>query len=511
MRFLAVLLLAGCATAPLSSRAAKWDLDLRFLEDELTVRHANAFHTISREELARGFDALRARAAHLPDDQIVLELSRLITRIGDGHTALFIPWARGLNWRRLPIMLYPAKDGWVVLAATPEHASLVGARVSRIGDTDIETVIAAIEPLVPRDNLHGVRNSAAIYVVVPELLAALRFVSDPDAVRLTTDAGEVTLKPVPRETRFETHTVPALKRRAEKYWSEVLPDGTLFVQFNSADIATGEPEAQFEEFTRTIQADRIIVDLRWNNGGSLLRAQHLLRALVRADRPAGKLFVLISGETFSAAVGLATAIDQHTNALFVGTPTRGRPNAYGDIGRLTMPNSGIEVRYSRYAMNQSIPEDTRPAIFPDLVAEPTVEDFRSGRDPGLEVVRQYRPRIPLAEFLEPILAREGVAAAVRAYTTARTDRFNDIDFTPARLTDLGDALRRRGDLGAAIALLRLDAEFHPWNQYAWYYLGEALLSDNQRPEAMLALRRAFELDKRATKYRDLLTTPAAAH
>lgn len=66
---------------------------------------------------------------------------------------------------------------------------------------------------------------------------------------------------------------------------------------------------------------------------------------------------------------------------------------------------------------------------------------------------------------------------------------------PPALIALGRQLRIDDELAGAVAALARASELAPTSQSAWYELGVVRQLADQRPEAMLALRRAIDLDK----------------
>ena len=131
-------------------------------------------------------------------------------------------------------------------------------------------------------------------------------------------------------------------------------------------------------------ATRLVVDVRHNGGGDSSVDDHLIDGIRSrsAWRTRGRLYCLIGGETFSS--GMWTADDlRRLGAVLVGSPTGGKPNAYGNVSTLQLPNSLIQVGYStRYY--QIVDGSDPPWIAPELAVEPTVADLRAGRDPLLE-------------------------------------------------------------------------------------------------------------------------------
>ena len=123
--------------------------------------------------------------------------------------------------------------------------------------------------------------------------------------------------------------------------------------------------------TSQIPADKLkgfIIDLRNNYGGNNSLNRSVLHGLIRARKlqQPGSLFVLVGRRTFSAAMSLVVALEQNTNAIFIGEPTGGSPNSYGDSRKIKLPDSGITVRVSTLYWQKSDPRDKRTALEPHV-------------------------------------------------------------------------------------------------------------------------------------------------
>jgi hypothetical protein len=77
--------------------------------------------------------------------------------------------------------------------------------------------------------------------------------------------------------------------------------------------------------------ERFVINLRWNTGGTRLLNQQLIHRLIRNDKinQADKLLVVVGRHTFSVGMMLASQIERHTDAVFVGEPTASNPNFVG--------------------------------------------------------------------------------------------------------------------------------------------------------------------------------------
>jgi hypothetical protein len=96
------------------------------------------------------------------------------------------------------------------------------------------------------------------------------------------------------------------------------------------------------------------------------------------------LVLLIGRQTFSAAMNFSTEVDLGTDAVFVGEPTGGRPNLYGDVRPVELPNSHILVQVSSIYWDFGGAADVRDWIAPDVPVSLGVSDLLAGRDPVLQ-------------------------------------------------------------------------------------------------------------------------------
>ena len=128
--------------------------------------------------------------------------------------------------------------------------------------------------------------------------------------------------------------------------------------------------------------------VRDNGGGSSLQFRGLLGRVARSEwNQRGKLFGIIGTATFSSAVLNAIELSQETEAVLVGSPTAGRPNHFGELRQIALPNVGVPAWCSTKRFRRV---DGDPDAFePDLVVELTMDDYRAGRDPVLQAVLDW--------------------------------------------------------------------------------------------------------------------------
>jgi hypothetical protein len=143
--------------------------------------------------------------------------------------------------------------------------------------------------------------------------------------------------------------------------------------------------------------EQVVLDLRRNGGGNNFLGEGLRKHLERSrfNRPGG-LYVLIGPQTFSAAQNLTTRLERETYAVFVGEPSGGAPNHYGDAARFG--GDGFKAGVSTLPWFDSYPADKRDWVMPDLLIPATMADWKAGRDPAMEAALRHRSEVKLDDL-----------------------------------------------------------------------------------------------------------------
>lgn len=382
--------------APAATREERWLQDVDYLAAELPRLHPNLFFQAPRGEFDAAVAAARQSATTARDHEIVAALMRIAAVPRDAHTTVF----RWRGFRQLPIALAPLADGLYVAAATAPLASSLGLRVAAVGEVPVAELLARAATYVSHENAAWLRVQAPGLLVIPEMLHVLGATDDPeratfhleaaDGTRVLLELAASAASPTLVDVATASGSAPPIheQRRGENYWLTLLAESrTLYLQYNRCQNA-GEPLSAVAERAFGLMdagsAVRLVVDVRHNGGGDSQVDDRLVDGV--RDRPSwrqrGRLYCLISGETFSS--GMWTADDlRKLGAVLVGSPTGGKPNSYGNPSTLQLANSQLQVGYStRYY--RLIADSDPPWLGPELPVEPTIADLRAGRDPLLE-------------------------------------------------------------------------------------------------------------------------------
>ncbi len=102
----------------------------------------------------------------------------------------------------------------------------------------------------------------------------------------------------------------------------------------------------------------------------------------------GRVFIMISGRSFSGTGECTSILHHHKRAVFVGEECGAGyyGNTSGVMPLLTLPNSGLRIRIPmvRYHMAVSGYEPRDRGIIPEFPFVPDIADLVAGRDPELE-------------------------------------------------------------------------------------------------------------------------------
>jgi C-terminal processing protease CtpA/Prc len=185
-----------------------------------------------------------------------------------------------------------------------------------------------------------------------------------------------------------------LRRRGQDHYVTTVAGGrAVFVGYNFTLGSTYTEARQVLRLAKRKKVRRVIVDVRLNPGGDNHTYTDLLRALrSKWVNRRGRLIVLISRSTFSAAENFITELERRTRATFVGEPSGGSPNLYGDAQQVDLPYSGVRVNVASIYWQKSFAADTRDTITPKVLVPLGSTAFFRGKDPVLAAALAYHGR-----------------------------------------------------------------------------------------------------------------------
>lgn len=379
----------------------KWREDLRFLAGELPKRHKNAFHRISREQFEKMIADLDARIPNLSDEEIAVEMSRIVSRVGDGHTGLGVSWL----FPRVPMNLFWFGRELRVTRAAKQFPRVNGARLVKIGGVPVEKVYEQAREYIPQGETEQYTLNASTGIFTHPIFlrhlglaktaesAVYEFV-DLQGKRFSLDMkGEARGSENDWIVPYKTAAQLALAKPQAPFYFEYLKDAkTVYVNFR---WYPRRPE--FAKFTKELfdfiektEVEKIVFDMRQNGGGDYTRGRDFFIKPLKERKKfheRGRLFVLAGRDTYSAGMVNTADFRKEFGAIIVGEPTGARPVGYMEGRNFMLPNSHLQVGFS-IELAKFAESDT-PGILPDKLIEPDWKSFLAGRDAALEWVLAY--------------------------------------------------------------------------------------------------------------------------
>ena len=360
---------------------------------------------------------------------------------GNGHTYVRGA-AMGRSLNTLPLRLVWFDDGLYVVSAREALADLLGARVTALGGRAPEDLAGALRPCIGGNDVRARLLSVSL-LSSPAALHALGLLPVADAATLAFDLPDGRRI----ERRIEADPQPAIRAEGEVRWpaSDLLPaalpadDGpwrhvlsgvdalplylqhadraywhdypapdTLFVELRRIRDMPGDSLEAFLDRVLAEAAERkpktVIVDLRANTGGDYMLTAAFSRRLPEIVGPEARIRVLTGPDTFSAAISTLARLKHFggDRVEIVGRPVGDFTAFWGEGGRLTLPNSGLSIRYATafhdWSQGCGLAQIRRcfwlnylygvagGELSPTVKVPFTFADYRAGRDPDLEAV-----------------------------------------------------------------------------------------------------------------------------
>ncbi|SFD48973.1 hypothetical protein SAMN05428997_13024 [Bosea sp. CRIB-10] len=440
---LGVILYPMLKPYPAASGSAAASQRDRNLQDLTHLRRLpeveRSFTAQSRVAFDQAVAALELRAGELDRAGLAMAAAKAVALADNGHTnVLGLAGDRGFN--AVPIRLSWFADGLFVIATDYERRQLLGGEVLGVNGRSIAALVEALRP-----HVGGPANLAREFVpnflISPELLhaAGLAVTADGSTFEIRMAGGSAgsvdiaanaatqaphnrflwpkgNLSPLGLANGWR-HVLDGvalptyLTRLDANYWHAYPADDLLYVQINR--VGDQPPVGLSAHLANILDAAAkkpvrdAIVDLRFNSGGDYTLTADFTRRLPELLPPDGRLFILTSANTFSAAISTAARLKYYAGARAVifGEAMGDRSRFWGEGGATLLPNSKLAVRYTTafhdwehgcslsqiktcFLLNYvyGVPAgDLRP----NVTIAPRFADYAAGKDPVmLEVTRQ---------------------------------------------------------------------------------------------------------------------------
>lgn len=362
----------------------------------------------------------------MTDAQFELAIAEIAALTENGHSSLYAAhWAEKFN--RLAVRFYIADDGLFIADAQPEFDTLVGKKVERVAWNSLAELRVTWDRY--QNGTEGYRDQTLYYFIEsPEVLNAAGIADSPDELTLEFSDGETAIIPtsthwpasegiwtvLPQAREIELSQAgriagaPLYLQSPDSFYRvESLPDiGAAYIQFR-ANVDFNREIDMFVATQETIDElqqqspQYVIVDQRFNIGGDLNTTRDLMQSLPEIVGEDGRIFVIITGRTFSAGLTSVGYLKQAggDQVTIIGKPVGDHLEFWAEGEPVELPQSGayVGVATERHNYMTGCPEDdchgsirNHPiaidTVDPDLRPALTYGDLVSGRDIYLEAV-----------------------------------------------------------------------------------------------------------------------------
>lgn len=371
-----------------------WDEDITYFSHNLKQLHPNLFSKISSSEFDARINKLYEMTDSHSADDIIIGLQKILTKIGDSHTVL----ANNNSFSYLPIRFEWVDDGLFVTHIADEHESALGQKLTKINNVSIQTVIDSFRTVVTAENEAWFRYRFTTQVLIPEYHKHFGFTqSDNSGIFTFENGSSITLSDGNANfTSIYTNqeTPLYLSNSSDYYWHEELND-LLYIQYNKCKSRNDLSMGNFVDNLNSIllakqNITKVVLDIRMNTGGNsgilkpLITRLDVLEENGRLD--ASSIYIIIGQKTYSSGILNAYELKQKINPVFIGEATGGRPNHYGDIRSIELPNSKIKLYYSTRFW--SITSNDTDSMYPDVDIKLTSADLLNFKDPVMEWIKE---------------------------------------------------------------------------------------------------------------------------
>lgn len=183
---------------------------------------------------------------------------------------------------------------------------------------------------------------------------------------------------------YWTEGLEFLREKPSYFLSE--KENALYIKYSKCRKDHDYPLNQFRKEIKTslkkTSPRKVIVDFRKNQGGNSSLFDQIADVLKKyIDQNKPDVYCLINRKVFSSGTINTYDMKYKLGAKVIGQPAAQGINHFGLTRTFLLPNSKLEIESS--SEYWKLIAGNSPTIEPDVYIEPTIDDFKSGKDPVL--------------------------------------------------------------------------------------------------------------------------------
>lgn len=416
-----------------ADRIEAWQQDLTALTDRF-LKYDYSFTPAEKDLFVEKIEALDDQISELNDSEIITRIASAVTISDNAHTRLYLLRNR-TELRRLPVRLWWFSDGLYVVHTKASNRNLLGCRVDAIEGIPVRHVRDRVSAAFT-GNPSWTDYKSVYYMTSSDILHGFGIAPNPEDItfsfsRCNNNRFNSSLSPLPLLRSADpveawwdlspNHSngnwihvladskgsVPLYLRHPNlHYWFEYMDEeNILYFQYNRASEMNNEDIASFGERLLkeldTKEVQKLVVDLRFNTGGSLGQAEYLMDELQKRAEDISR-FIITGRATFSAGISHVATWKQDGNVTLVGEAVGDELDYWSEGGNIILPNSDLTVHFANAYHSYSeepCPKDVpcfldlnSPDLRPDIPVSTSCEEYINGIDVALDTVKSMCKR-----------------------------------------------------------------------------------------------------------------------
>ena len=392
-----------------------WQEEISGLKRELNVRHVDLFFSRDSLSFCRELDLVAEQASGKSVLEIAVELQQVVATLGDPNTVVNYHYHIDTKLI-LPFECYWFEEGIYVMKYWKDFEALAGKRLVSINNFPIQQVIDSLSTLISGATPAMVRSVIPRMITWTQILDHFGFAEESmfhiEVENLEGKSTTLAIELPTAETehiKFQPKILPLGWEDTKTYFRDslLLEDQLYYIQYNKCwsretevDYGSGASALfmpSFKEFEKKVlkrakknDINKLVFDLRFNNGGQPLQFSSFISKLKKTGiEKQATVYLILGRKTSSAAMINAMDVINIFDAVSVGENTGGRPNHFTGVKRFVMTTSNLIVSYSTEYV--TLIEGNPESLSPSIPAAENFMEYMLGIDPGLEAVRKHSP------------------------------------------------------------------------------------------------------------------------
>jgi tetratricopeptide (TPR) repeat protein len=515
----------------------QWLEDLDYVVSNLKKHHPNLYYRVSEDTFGKAIDDAKNDIENSKTDlEAFMFLKKFVAFAQDGHTQLWDNGFLGISNLRFPLRVDQFSDGIFITVIEKKYKNYLGSEVIAINKMPIKDVLRLTALKTNMDTEFGRIRPSFQDITFPKTLLGLGIIDDEKKMTLTIKNKKEKIENLVIHAKEDSSPVlwsnrlnqaPAfgdyvsiedllgddglplhLKKQGDNvefFWFEkVKGSNTVYFQYNQVYEQRNHFESwnqfsdRFWEYVDSNHIDKIIIDIRYNDGGNARMAIPFVNQIIKRDifRRGDNLFLLVGNRTYSASVIFMTELEAHTDAIFVGSPPASPFNFFSDMVRVgNLPNSGAGLGIASRQVDNSWHPQTE-YFSPDIAATISSEEYFSGKDPVLEAALANKI-VPVPKYA----IKYGANKAFEYYKQLKTN-YGHLDwwlqiksaFLERSINSYGYRMMNQGKQKEAFELFYLNTMLFQDSSNVWDSFGEWHLMNKKNDLAKKYYKQSIKLN-----------------